>query len=95
MKKSNKLESFIEQLRLIGEVFKQTQAVQSPKMQTVLKGLQSIDQVQQTMKQAQQLQTLMQCGKKDQSSQSSVENALPLLLLLLNNLPHKTTDSET
>jgi|GEM_PF-6472787 len=86
MKKIKNLDRFAEKLKLIGEIVVNTQVSTSPKMQNVLKGLQSIDKAQQTLKQVQQVQELISTGKKDPSDQNSIETALPLLLLVLNSL---------
>lgn len=88
MKIIEKLDKLAGTLKLVEELMSKTQASQSPKLQRIFKGVQSMEKVHSTLKQAQQMQELLQVGKNNSLFENaSLDTALPLILLLLNILP--------
>lgn len=82
MKIIEKLEKIAATVKIIEELADKIQTTQSPKVQRILKGMHTVEKAHSAMKQAQQVQDLLHAGK----NRDSADNALPLLLLLLNSL---------
>ncbi len=95
MKILDKMEKLANTIKLFEGIIDTTQTSQSPKLQRLFKGIQSVEQVHTAMKQAQQVQELLQIGKnRKPAEKSSLDNAMPLLLFLLNNLITSDTPAE-
>lgn len=90
MRITEKLEKIAGTVKIIEELMDKTQATQSPKVQRLFKGIQTVEKAHSAMKQAQQVQDLLHVGK----DRVSTDNALPLLLLLLNSLSTLETPEE-
>lgn len=90
MRVIEKLEKIAGTVKIIEEIMDNKQTTQSPRVQRLLKGIQTVEKAHSAMKQAQQVQDLLHGGK----NHISTDNALPLLLLLLNNFTALETSEE-
>lgn len=82
-----KMEKIADMLKVIEEIINKSNTTRSPKLERILKGIQSVEIAHSALKQAQQVQELLQLGKdRTILNNISADNALPLLLLLFNVL---------
>lgn len=94
MKILEKMEKLANTVKLLEGIIDTTQVSQSPRLQRLFKGIQSMEQVHSAMTQAQQIQELFQIGKdRNPLGKSTLDNVMPLLLFLFNNL--NTTEEAT